>query len=370
VASRLRSARGSAHTGVLYAGRDAELQGDWDFRYGLQDAVLCAMGSPASFNYGTRGALEYELDAGSGDEVVRAWVGAKRTSDRRALYSPMSGRRRYASWDDRGEVRPFDDEGPDLLVSVRVPAGPHLLALYLVDWDWYAGAHPRMQTVTVLNKTQEPLAVVATGKFGAGQYERFLIQGPTEITFRVSKHRSPCAILSGLFLDSVIPLQTAPAGRDTDVTGELRRRYEDLARKSRNDLMPAIVSGGFRRFERRCRQIALKEDGVPVLWWWIAECRRVCGLLGSSQEALRRYAMAVMQARRLEVRREVSADLVRMMNAKRYRPEALMAAKMIGYERRNVDWKKRLKEWSEDLRITRYGRVAGRWTHLRTSAQE
>lgn len=369
VASRLRPARGSAEEGVLHGGRDTELQGNWNFRYGLQDAVLCAMGSPASFNYGTRGALEYELDAGSGDEVVRAWVGAKRTSDRRALYSPMSGRRRYASWDDRGEVRPFDDEGPDLLVSVRVPAGPHLLALYLVDWDWYGGAHPRMQTITVLDKGQEPLAVVATGKFGAGQYERFLIQGPTEITFRVSKHRSPCAILSGLFLDPVVPLQTAPSAKNTEVLKELSLRYDDLADHSKRDLLSLTEAQDLRRFEGDCRQTARKDDDArPVLWWWVAECRRIRGAIEESQEALRRYAWAVMEDNRLETRKKISADLTRLMNEKRYRPEALMAVKMIGYDLQNVDWKKRLTEWSQNLRITMYGRVVSRWTPRRKPA--
>lgn len=155
---------------------------------------------------------------------------AKRTGDRRALYCSQTGRRRYASWDDRGEVRPFDDAGPDLLVSVRLPEGLHLVSLYLVDWDWHEGPHPRMQTVTVLDRADDPLAVVATGKFGGGQYERFLTRGPRELTLRISKHRSPCAMLSGLFVDKVEALREPPFGtpHTPGELPELSERFDRL----------------------------------------------------------------------------------------------------------------------------------------------
>jgi len=126
----------ASQSNVLNLGKDARTRGDWDFYYGLHTAVLSAAGAPFDTIHGAGKGFGYRLSTGSPDEVPRCWLGAPETADPRALFLPSTGKRRYASWDDRGEIRPFDDNGPDLFIDALIPAGPHLLSLYLVDWDW------------------------------------------------------------------------------------------------------------------------------------------------------------------------------------------------------------------------------------------
>ena len=49
-----------------------------------------------------------------------------------------------------------------------------------------------------------------------GVYERFYVEGPRKIIARIVKHRSPCAVVSGVFLDPVPVWPEAP----TDVAGD------------------------------------------------------------------------------------------------------------------------------------------------------
>lgn len=142
---------------ILYLGKDRFTRGDWDLHYGVQEAVLCGMGSPYNASFGVGPGLRFSLSTGDRDESPRAWLGARETADARALFLPTSKKRRYSSWDDCGEVRPFDDNGPDLVLSVIIPKGSNLLSLYLVDFDWYQTEHPRLQTISAFSDDGKPL---------------------------------------------------------------------------------------------------------------------------------------------------------------------------------------------------------------------
>ena len=362
VASRLHPSRGRAHKGVIYAGRDTELQGDWDFRYGQEEAVLCAMGAPFDFVHGTGPGLSYEFEVGSDEEVARAWLGARTTSDPRALYCPLTDARRYASWDDRGEARPFDDRGPDMLVSVGVPAGPHLLSLYLVDWDWHEGPHPRMQTVTVLDEDKAPVALVGTGKFGGGQYERFLVRGPVNLTLRITKHRSPCAVLSGLFLDEIAPLQEPP-GQTAAPAEEVRAlagRYDELTAASQESLLKLVEGEELAKFERDCRAL-LDGPAEPRMLWYLAECSRVRADYAGSQEMLLKFLRAARNRAPGGSRGAVMRRIRRTLTRGGYRPEAVMAAYQAVASTVRDGEARRFRALASDARIGHIRRIKGRW---------
>jgi len=113
-------------------------------------------------------------------------------------------KRRYACWDDHGEVHPFDERGPDLFVDLNIPKGDFVLSFYLLDYDWYNGEHPRILSILLLDRDSgTPLALAPTGRFGEGVYQRFYVKGPRKLTARINKHRSPCAVVSGIFLGRV-----------------------------------------------------------------------------------------------------------------------------------------------------------------------
>ena len=90
------------------------------------------------------------------------------------------------------------------MVDLDIPKGDLILSFYLLDYDWYNGEHPRIESILLLDRTSgKPVALAPTGRFGEGVYERFYVKGPRQITARINKHRSPCAVVSGVFLDRV-----------------------------------------------------------------------------------------------------------------------------------------------------------------------
>lgn len=363
-AAQSPQARGSAESGVLHLAADTVTRGDWDFRYGLQEAVLCAMTPPYDAGHGIGPGLGFELRTGSPDEVPRAWLGAPETTDKRALYFPTTGKRRYASWDDRGEIRPFDDNGPDLLLTVNVPAGPHLLALYLVDWDWHAGAHPRMQTIVALDERNQPLAVAATGKFGGGRYERFLVQGPRRLTLRIQKHRSPCVVVSGVFLDDILPLQPPPFdGTVTQMVAPLARRFEALATASRASLLSLAANDELPAFAKDCR-LAIAKEPSPVLYWYLAETARLRADYAASQQMLIRCLDALKTTTPAEDQPAVFARLARDLTRRRYRPETVMAAFNAAASMDGKNAPVRFDEFVKKSRIAHVDRIRQRWLAL------
>jgi len=272
-----------------YLGPDTLTGPDWDLHYGHASAVLCAMGAPFDFRFGVPG-LKFSMVTGDPRERPRAWLGKRETTDKRALFNPLTGKLRYSCWDDAGERHPCDDAGPDLILRIKVPDGANMLTFYLVDFDWFKGQHPRLESLTLLDERGRPLFVLGTGRFGRGRYERFLVEGPMTLTVRVSKHRSPCAVLSGLFLDSVAPLQRYPASlpKTGKAPASLSSQYHQLAARSAKSIVRTLRSDAFIAFERLCRAAARTGKACPEVLWWLAECERIRGHPWAQVSLLRR----------------------------------------------------------------------------------
>ena len=131
--------------------------------------------------------------------------------------------RRASWWDDHGEMHPFDDEGPDLLLIIEnLPETEYLFSAYMMDFDWRTTAHPRQQSVLVFSEDGAFLNAAWTGKADRGVYERFMHNGRTKLKFRFCKHRGACVAVSGVFIDRLHALPPLLPSRDGVLTSQLR----------------------------------------------------------------------------------------------------------------------------------------------------
>jgi hypothetical protein len=207
-----------------YVGCDRDTQGDWVGRYGTSAWVLAAMGRPYDFVGGpASGAFRCAPRMGArrrqGDSV-RHWVHWLGTDDTRSLRCPVETGRRQASWDDAGELYPPEQDGPNLLLDLDVPAGDWFVSLYFVNIDamhcpsywktsdgFYLPNRFRDYEVEVFHRavqpTGTPLANCRVNDFIGGVYYRFRI-GEGTFTIRVRRMLSHNTMLSAVFLDSAI----------------------------------------------------------------------------------------------------------------------------------------------------------------------
>lgn len=108
-------------------------------------------------------------------------------------------------------------QGPDLYVSLRVPAGDFTLSLYDFNKDGHAGnnrlrdyrfslrPHPSELPLESIEGF-ESWPELANGRirdFWGGVYKRFLVRGPQTLTVQVGRNYSFNTILAGVFLDKV-----------------------------------------------------------------------------------------------------------------------------------------------------------------------
>jgi len=212
---------------LAFGGDDRATQGDWPRRYGAEGYVLCAMsylwdvfgwsgqdshvGNPdTTAETGQPRPLHYRVRTGDPHENVRCWQTT--WSERRALYTPISESRyglpayRHTAWDDGGEQHPFDNQGPDLILSLSIPEGKHVLSLYFCDYDWGQAERPRRHQLIFRNREGQELLRLNTGLHREGVYKRVVVQGPLELEVRILKGHSVTASLSGFFLDPVPPV--------------------------------------------------------------------------------------------------------------------------------------------------------------------
>ncbi|RYG66424.1 hypothetical protein EON80_15435, partial [bacterium] len=144
---------------AAYLGEDWATQGDWVGRYGRGHATLAAMegGSRESFtrivktpDHELIGAPGYAVNAQNGPHDrtgMVSWVTWANPDTRRALYDPLIGHRRHAEWTDLSnflDTYPWEWDGPDVWVTVRVPAGMHRASLYFFNKDGQRG-HDRFR---------------------------------------------------------------------------------------------------------------------------------------------------------------------------------------------------------------------------------
>lgn len=226
----IQAERGSLSEHAAHLGEDRVTRGDWWLRYGNNGLVLCTAGGDCDV-YGLPGAYAFSdpiignpnrspgapfaysaLRFIDGEGVTAYnWIAAVTTTDQRALYNPLLRTRTCAWWDDKGETHPFDNQGPDLKVSIELPEGEWRLSAYLVDYDWHSTWHPRRHGLVLTEEDGGLLAVADTGKFGSGVWQRLILRGPQAVTLRICKNAANCAILSALMLDRVPPLMPVEA---------------------------------------------------------------------------------------------------------------------------------------------------------------
>ena len=226
----------SLEDALVWLGEDRHTGGDNLGTYGSAGYIFCARDFSASYTHPWwpgrshqpgSGNVKYAVRSPDPDESVRCWVAGPSTKDPRVVAwgRDKKGRpaRRYACWDDRGEVHPFDNEGPDMWIDLAIPDGHYVLSFYHLDYDWYNGEHPRLMSLLLTDRESgRPLNVVPTGRCGEGVYERFYVKGPRKITARVVKHRSACAVVSAVFLDPAPVWAKAPRALSGE-TGELEK---------------------------------------------------------------------------------------------------------------------------------------------------
>lgn len=140
---------------ATFLGDDWATQGDWVGRYGRGHATLAAMegGSREEFqrltqteNHVFQGAPGYAVKAQVGPRnktSLAPWVTFANTQIPASLFDPLLGHRRQAEWIDMSNsfvgLYPWAYDGPDIWLSVRVPAGLHRASLYFHNKDGQSG---------------------------------------------------------------------------------------------------------------------------------------------------------------------------------------------------------------------------------------
>ena len=136
---------------ATFLGDDWATQGDWVGRYGRGHATLAAMegGSREQFqrltqteNHVFEGAPGYSVKAQVGPHHktgLVSWVTFANTQIPASLFDPLLGHRRQAEWIDMSNsfvgLYPWAYDGPDIWLSVQVPAGLHRASLYFHNKD-------------------------------------------------------------------------------------------------------------------------------------------------------------------------------------------------------------------------------------------
>jgi hypothetical protein len=191
--------------------------------------------------------------------------------------------------------------------TLKVPAGLYVLSLYNFNKDGHARSnrfrdyrlsvrlHPSDRSlgdITAFDKQPE-LARARMRDFWNGAYKRFLVRGPTEITFQVSRNHSLNTILAGVLLDLVdeYPLpyyhtldewKALCAKREKD-RQTMAAAWQDSAQRSKR-FAPAVTAAdaAVRLFDEVER---MRLANAP---WWARESRtRYAACLRWNVEALR-----------------------------------------------------------------------------------
>lgn len=209
---------------ALFLGEDNQTKMNWVGRYGNSGFILFAMAGYASRDLfgvpGEYGTTRYERNAElpeprpmsymkeTSESGFRgyAWRTAYKTRIPGALYNPLTGLGDWLYWDDTGERHPFDNLGPDLILTLSIPEGVHILSAYFAQRDWWCTSRPTHLSVVLFDESSEPIALAGVTKPKDGVYERFLVHGPAKLKMRVYKHSSNCSFLNAVFLDKVAGL--------------------------------------------------------------------------------------------------------------------------------------------------------------------
>ncbi len=200
-------------------GEDWQSQGDWLGRYGSEYAVLCAANGNEDQVFGDQTSFSVTPQIGialNGTSVPSHWLQWEQSGDPRVLYDPFVNARRQSQWDDQGEQDDPLTEGPDLWLTVQVPAGAHRLSLYFVNNEGHTrttryrdylvqlmSASPGVDFHQTYD-TPAALPIDASTRMEnlwPGVYDRFAVTGPATYYVKIDRNYSLNTIVQGVFID-------------------------------------------------------------------------------------------------------------------------------------------------------------------------
>jgi hypothetical protein len=301
-------------------------KGDCLGRYGRYWGCWCAICSPQNYIWGA-GPEKVEYSARIGPnctegDSLRYWVHWLHTKNANSLEMPptychsrvVKGymtpdfTRRQAEWDDHGEAYPMSRDGPHLYCTLRIPRGLFFLSFYNFNKDGNSGnnrfrdyrlsirAHALGQPLSDITgfEKQPELARARMTDFWNAAYKRFLVRGPTEITFRVSRNHSYNAILAGVFLD-LVEEEPVPYFHTREEWKALcARREQDRIGLQNEGLKPGARAGRFAP-AASVQEVAakvfneLERTRLANAAWWARESRPL-------YTALLRWNLAALKA--------------------------------------------------------------------------
>jgi hypothetical protein len=221
---------------VLPLDDDWLTEGAWLGRYGKYWCLLAAMDNVYDgYVWGAGGVqLPHSCELGphrpEDHNTVRFWIAQNFfTDDYRALEIPpiyMHSRivhglttwdknRRQAEWDDNGEKYSPWNDGPGLVLKLRIPDAMVYMSLYEVNDDAQSGTVNRRRDFrikvmeddgsakhnSIPQGAETALAESRVVDFWGGVYKRFLVRGPLQLKIQISREYSTNTIFNGIFLD-------------------------------------------------------------------------------------------------------------------------------------------------------------------------
>lgn len=220
---------------------DWTTQDDWRGRYGKYWANLNAMLAPNDYVWGAgKETIYYAPQIGTNaakDDALRYWVHWLYTDNCRSLEMPTiyfhsrllkkltdwpddlekQKHRRQSEWDDHGEAYPMSQDGPNVNVTLSIPPGLFYLSLYNHNKDGHSGfnrARDYKISIRPHDYQKSPYDIkdfdaqpeLVQGRwrdFWGGNYKKYMVKGPRELTIQVSRNYSFNTILADLFLDDI-----------------------------------------------------------------------------------------------------------------------------------------------------------------------
>jgi len=225
----------------VYVGEDRMTKGNWKDNYGEEIAILCGFNAPADWvESEEKEKFKYEVYTNNPEDPARTWVSKSFETEECFLQFPgefheNAWKRRPCNWDDHGEVYPVGT-GPDLFVSLSIPAGRYRLSLYFLNDPNYYEPN-RQYTVYIQDKqTENILSATSVEDFYSGVYKNFIVTGPEEIVIHICRNLSLNILLSGIFLDQYSP-EVLPEELWTGYEGnplEIQNKITDVYNKAFN----------------------------------------------------------------------------------------------------------------------------------------
>ena len=258
--------------GSIWLPPDRQTQGDWPLVYGNSCFVLASFGKLADLANSRDETQGVVLRTGDKDAPARHWQpsNARFTASANAMVLPASqlpvvwqdctraqeyletGRlfpqekhRRAGWWDDHGEMHPFDDDGPNLHVSLKTALrSGQLLSVHLGDFDWRTTRHPRQQSLILRDSEGGFRNAAWSGKSDTGVYERFCMTSDLQMEITCLKHRGACVAVSGIFIDN--PVDMPPQAEGTPlklISARASSAWETALEAEKNASVHSAVDG-------------------------------------------------------------------------------------------------------------------------------